>query len=97
MNIKKRLLLLLFSAFLLSLFVFNDLGLFRLYKLNSKKNEIRKEIDYLITQEIELTNEINNLSNNNEYIKNIARTKFHLVSPGEKIYKVIERKNITNN
>ena len=32
--------------------------------------------------------------NNDEYIKSIARTKFHLVSPGEKIYKVIERKNI---
>ena len=81
----------------MSLFVFNDLGLFRLYNLNSQKNEIRKKIDYLIAQEIKLTSEINNLSNNDEYIENIARTKFHLVNPGEKIYKVIERKNIINN
>ena len=44
MNIKKRLLLLLFSAFLLSLFVFNDLGLFRLYKLNSKEHFLNSQI-----------------------------------------------------
>ena len=94
MNIKKRFLFLLFLALFLLLFVFNDLGLFKLYKLNSKKDEIRDKIDYLITQEIKLTSEIENLSNNDEYIKSIARTKFHLVSPGEKIYKVIERKNI---
>ena len=76
------------------LFVFNDLGIIKLYKLNNKKNIIRDEIDNLIAQEIKLTDQIKNLSNNDEYLKNIARNKFHLVQPGEKIYKVIERKNI---
>ena len=76
------------------LFVFNDLGVIKLYQLNNKKNIIRDEIDNLIAQEIKLTDQIQNLSNNDEYLKNIARNKFHLVQPGEKIYKVIERKNI---
>ena len=76
------------------LFIFNDLGLMKLYKLNSKKDAVRNEIDNLIAHEIKLINEIDNLSNDDNYLLNIARNKFHLVNPGEKIYKVIERKNI---
>ena len=94
MKIKNNILVLIFIAVFMVLFVFNDLGVVKLYQLNNKKNIIRDEIDNLIAQEIKLTDQIQNLSNNDEYLKNIARNKFHLVQPGEKIYKVIERKNI---
>ena len=94
MKIKNNILVLIFIAVFMLLFVFNDLGVIKLYQLNNKKNIIRDEIDNLIAQEIKLTDQIQNLSNNDEYLKNIARNKFHLVQPGEKIYKVIERKNI---
>tara|TARA_Y100001970_G_scaffold43085_1_gene53670 strand:+ start:150 stop:440 length:291 start_codon:yes stop_codon:yes gene_type:complete len=83
-------------AFFLILFVFNDLGLMNLYKLNQKKKNMRLDIDNLIVKEKKLIDEIENLTHNDDYIKKIARSKFHLVKPGEKIYKVIDRKNIHN-
>ena len=94
MKIKNNILVLIFISVFMVLFVFNDAGIIKQYQLNNKKNIIRDEIDNLIAQEIKLTDQIENLSNNDEYLKNIARNKFHLVKPGEKIYKVIERKNI---
>ena len=94
MGFKRKIFLLLGIALFLSLFVFNDLGLLKLYILNNEKKIIRKEIDNLIEREIHLTNEIDKLINHDEYIQYIAKTKFHLVKPGEKIYKVIERKKI---
>ena len=93
-NTRHNLLVLFFITAFMVLFIFNDLGLIKLYQLNHKKNFIRNEIDKLIAQEIHLIDEIDELSNNDEYLKNIARNKFHLVRPGEKIYKVVERKNI---
>jgi len=94
MNLKRKTFLFISAALFLSLFTFNDLGLIKLYNLNSKKNEIRLEIDNLILQEIKLTNEIDRLLYDDDYIQYVAKTKYHLVKPGEKIYKVIERKNI---
>ena len=68
----------------------------KLYKLNQKKKNMRIQIDNLITKEETLINEIENLTYNDGYIKKIARSKFHLVKPGEKIYKVIDRKSAQN-
>ena len=68
----------------------------KLYKLNQKKKNMRLQIDNLITKEETLINEIESLTYNDEYIKKIARSKFHLVKPGEKIYKVIDRKSAQN-
>ena len=68
----------------------------KIYKLNQNKKNMRIEIDNLITKEETLINEIENLTYNDGYIKKIARSKFHLVKPGEKIYKVIDRKSAQN-
>jgi len=96
MKFKSNLFLLAFFSFFLMMFIFNDLGLMKLYKLNQKKKNMRLQIDNLITKEETLINEIESLTYNDEYIKKIARSKFHLVKPGEKIYKVIDRKSAQN-
>tara|TARA_Y100000590_G_scaffold405360_1_gene493605 strand:+ start:53 stop:343 length:291 start_codon:yes stop_codon:yes gene_type:complete len=96
MKFKSNLFLLAFFSFFLMMFIFNDLGLMKLYKLNQKKKNMRIQIDNLITKEETLINEIENLTYNDGYIKKIARSKFHLVKPGEKIYKVIDRKSAQN-
>ena len=75
------------------LFLFsNDLGIIRWYKLHHERNQIQAEINQLIKEEAELTNELDRLTNDKEYIKKIARKKFHMVKPGEKVFRVIDRK-----
>ena len=96
MKVKKNLIHLALIAFFLMLFIFNDLGLMKLYKLSQQKKIMRLKIDSLIVEEKKLIDKIENLTYNDDYIKKIARSKFHLVKPGEKIYKVIDRKSTQN-
>ena len=72
--------------------VSNDMGIVRWYQLHSERNQVKAEIDQLIQEEAELTNELDRLTNDKEYIKKIAREKFHMVKPGEKVFRVIDRK-----
>ena len=72
--------------------VSNDLGIIRWYQLHRESNQVKAEIDQLIQEEAELTNELDRLTNDKEYIKKIAREKFHMVKPGEKVFRVIDRK-----
>ena len=72
--------------------VSNDMGIARWYQLHSERNQVKAEIDQLIQEEAELTNELDLLTNDKEYIKKIAREKFHMVKPGEKVFRVIDRK-----
>ena len=70
------------------------MGIVRWYKLREERNQIQAEIDKFIKEETELTSELDRLTNDKEYIKKIAREKFHMVNPGEKVFRVINRKNI---
>ena len=70
------------------------MGIIRWYQLRNERNRVQREIDRLIDQETELTGELNRLTNDNEYIKKIAREKFHMVKPGEKVFRVINRRKI---
>ena len=72
--------------------VSNDLGIVRWYQLHRERNQVKIKIDQLIQEEAALTNELDRLTNDKEYIKKIARKKFHMVKPGEKVFRVIDRK-----
>ena len=74
--------------------VSNDMGIIRWYKLRSERNQIQMNIDRLIQEEVELTSELDRLTNDKEYIKKIAQKKFHMVKPGEKVFRVIDRRKI---
>ena len=74
--------------------VSNDIGLVRWYLLRSERNQVQTEIERLIQEEVELTNELDRLTNNKEYIKKIAQEKFYMVKPGEKVFRVIDRRKI---
>ena len=74
--------------------VSNDMGIIRWYKLRSERNQIQINIDRLIQEEVELTSELDRLTNDKEYIKKIAQKKFHMVRPGEKVFQVIDRRKI---
>ena len=74
--------------------VSNDMGIVRWYQLHRERNQVKAEIDQLIQEEAELTNELDRLTNDKEYIKKIAREKFHMVKPDEKVFRVIDRRKI---
>ena len=82
------LILILGGLFLIS----NDMGIVKWYQLRKERNRIQAEIDQFIQNEAILTDELDRLKNDEEYIKKIAREKFHMVKPGEKVFRVIDRR-----
>ena len=74
--------------------VSNDMGIVRWYQLRSDRNKLQVEIDLLLREKTELNNELDRLINDKEYIKKIAQEKFHMVKPGEKVFRVIDRRKI---
>ena len=76
----------------LALLFFNDFGLLQLIKLQRQHQKLDNSLKELLAQQHRLKSEINQLQTNNEYIEKIAREKFMMVLPGEKVYRVKEIK-----
>ena len=74
--------------------VFNDFGAIKLAKLKKQQYSLEKDVSNLQKQQIKLNTEIHNLQTNIDYIEKIAREKFMMAKPGEKIFRVIEYKTI---
>jgi len=74
--------------------LFNDLGLITYFQLKKKHNVLDQELQQLLAQQDDLRLEIDRLQYDSEYIEKIAREKFLMVKPGEKIYKVADDKTI---
>ena len=70
----------------------NDMGIIKWYQLRKERNRIQAEIDQFIQQKSEFTDDLNRLTNDMEYIKKIAQERFHMVKPGEKVFRVIDKK-----
>ena len=80
-------LLILFS--LAIVFIFGDHGVIKLYKIKNERKMIQKKIAELREEKEKLKNEKNRIENDLGYIEKIAREKYKMVKPGEKIFKVI--------
>ena len=83
--------------FFFILFLFNDTGIIKWYQLRTERNQIKNEIKQMLNTENLLTQEINRLENDDEYIKKIAKEKFHMVKPGEKIFRIINKRKVNTN
>ena len=79
-------------CFGLTALIFSDFGLKDLLKLKKQKSQLNLKINKLYQQQTALQQEINSLSNDADYIEKIAREKFLMVKPGEKVFRVIEHK-----
>ena len=75
---------------LIIIFIFGDHGLIKLYKIKSKRGEIQNHITQLREEREKKKEERNKIENDLEYIEKIAREKYKMVKPGEKIFKVVE-------
>tara|TARA_Y100001970_G_scaffold145508_1_gene178666 strand:+ start:2375 stop:2692 length:318 start_codon:yes stop_codon:yes gene_type:complete len=92
-KIKIRFYFLCFIAFLGGgTLIFSDFGLKELLKLKKQKEQLNYKIQNLYQQQIALQEEINQLSYDTNYVEKIAREKFLMVKPGEKVFRVIESK-----
>ena len=81
---------------LLVVFVFGDHGLFQLYKLKKERAKIQKHISQLRENREILISEKNRLENDLEYIEKLAREKYRMAKPGEKVFKVIPKESKKN-
>ena len=72
----------------------NEMGMIKWYKLRQERHHIQTEINRFILEEKNLTEELDRLENDDEYIKKIAQERFHMVRAGEKIFRVIDRRKV---
>ena len=70
------------------LLLFSDRGFITLWNLKKEKIEIQQEINSLRQQIAALEKEVEKLEFDEKYIEKIAREKFRMVKPGEKVFKV---------
>tara|TARA_Y100001960_G_scaffold208462_1_gene217715 strand:- start:18 stop:335 length:318 start_codon:yes stop_codon:yes gene_type:complete len=73
--------------------IFSDFGLKELLRLKTQKEHLNNKIQGLYQQQITLQEEINRLAYDTSYVEKIAREKFLMVKPGEKVFRVIETKS----
>jgi len=71
-------------------FLFGDHGLFQLYKLKKEKKKMQKHITKSRENREELISEKHRLENDMKYIEKLAREKYRMAKPGEKVFKVID-------
>ena len=74
----------------ISLLLFSDRGLINLWSLKKEKLEIQNEINDLRNQISMLEKEEEKLKFDEKYIEKIAREKFKMVKPGERVFKVTD-------
>ena len=72
----------------ISLLLFSDRGLINLWSLKKEKLDIQNEINDLRNQITLLEKEEEKLKFDEKYIEKIAREKFKMVKPGERVFKV---------
>ena len=77
---------------LLIIFVFGDHGLLQLYKLNRERAKVQAQIAQLRKERERVMVEKNRLENDIQYLEKLARERYRMVKPGEKVYKVIPEK-----
>ena len=73
---------------LIIVFIFGDHGLIKLYKIKSQRKKVQNHITQLREEREKKKEEKNKIENDLNYIEKIAREKYKMVKPGERIFKV---------
>ena len=86
-------LFLLFTIGIIILFV-NDLGIIKLVQLKKQKYNLEQKLESLNNQQVNLRQTIHKLQHDHEYIEKIARERYMMVVPGEKVFRIAEEKHV---
>lgn len=90
----KRLVIAGIVLFIAYLFGLGDYGIYQYYQLRNEKTKIQAGYNSLLSQKILLEEEEKLVEKKDpEYFQRIAREKYGLVKPGEKIYKLVPKSN----
>ena len=84
-------LVLLICLSLIIVFIFGDHGLLKLYKIKSQRKTIQTHIAQLRNEREKAKEKKNKIENDLNYIEKLAREKYKMVKPGEKIFKVVPK------
>ena len=84
-------LVLLICLGLIIVFIFGDHGLLKLYKIKSQRKTIQTHIAQLRVEREKAEEKKNKIENDINYIEKMAREKYKMVKPGEKIFKVVPK------
>ena len=76
---------------LIIIFIFGNHGVIELYQLTKKRKQIQKEIVHLRQKKIDLEREKSLLKNDKKHIEKLAREKYRMAKPNERIFKVIDK------
>ena len=80
----------------IGIFIFSDLGLLKWYSLHQERDHLKQEIDDLILKESQLIQQIQQIKTDDEYLEKIAREKFQMVKPGEKVFRVVDSRKVSD-
>ena len=94
-KIKNRLyVLILIIVFGFLYLVYTDFGIKKLIAVKKEKYNIQTQIQSLMNQQLAIQSEITKLKLDTMYIEQLAREKFLMVRPGEKVFKVMDSKKV---
>lgn len=74
--------------------MFSDLGLIDYFSLKRAEKTLVSEIKYIKQQHKTLEDELAKLTTDDNYIIQLAREKYRMVKPGEKVFHVIDRRKV---
>ncbi len=69
-------------------FIFADRGMVKYWQARDERNELLREIEELKERKEQLIREKELLEKNLQYIEKVAREKYKMKKPGEKVYEV---------
>lgn len=72
----------------------NEFGLIKLIALKKQKHKLVNELSSIENQQDKLRQKIYRLQHDQEYIEKIARERYMMVEPGEKVYRIASEKQI---
>jgi cell division protein FtsB len=84
-------LILLICLSLIIVFIFGDHGLLKLYKIKNQRKKIQTHITQLRNEREQAKEKKNKIENDLNFIEKMAREKYKMVKPGEKIFKVVPK------
>ena len=94
-KIKNRLyVLILIIVFGFLYLVYTDFGIKKLITVKKEKYNLQTQIQSLMNQQLAIQTEITKLKLDTMYIEQLAREKFLMVRPGEKVFKVMDSKKV---
>ena len=74
--------------------LFNESGVIKWIKLSYEHNQLTNELEKIQLEEETLTGHLDKLENDIDYIEHLAYSKYKMVKPGEKIFRVKNTKII---